>query len=115
MTESKGRGSHQVPDREHVLKVRRHWIMLHGHEECVQHDADRDGQVDEGIHHNQIDDLLDLQPFRAALPDQEGVGKLVPTWRTRTLRLLQLCGDRRVGQREGGISPSDKDHQQKQY
>lgn len=68
-----------------------HGVMLHGHEECVEDDADGDGQVHKRVHHDQVDDLLDLYPRGEALPDEEGVGKLVPAWRALPLRFLQLC------------------------
>lgn len=78
--------------------------MLHGHEKSVQHNTDCDGQVDKRVHDNQIDNVLDLQPKRTALPDEEGVGKLIPARRALPLRFLQLC--RRVKQRQMAFTQS---------
>lgn len=64
--------------------------MLHGHEKGVEDDTDGDGQVHKGIHDNQVHNLLDFNPHRGALPDQECVSKLIPAWRTLALRLLQF-------------------------
>lgn len=65
--------------------------MLHGHEKSVEHNTDSDGQVNKRVHDNQVDNVLDLQPHRTALPDEEGVGELIPTRRALPLRFLQLC------------------------
>lgn len=69
---------YQVPHTQHVLELLCHGIVLHGHEESVEHDADGDAQVHEGVHHHQLDKLLQLHPRRAAVPDQECVGEFVP-------------------------------------
>lgn len=68
-----------------------HWVVLHGHEEGVEDNTDGDGQVNKWVHYNQVDYVLDLQPIGKALPDEEVIGKLVPTGRALPLRLLQLC------------------------
>lgn len=73
-----------------MLKVRGHGVVLHGHEERIEDNTDGDGQVHERIHDNEIDYLLDFNPLRAALPDQERVGKFIPARRTLALRLLQF-------------------------
>ena len=65
--------------------------MLHGHEESVEDNTDGDGQVNKRVHDNQVDYVLDLQPKGKALPNEEDIGKLVPTGRALPLRLLQLC------------------------
>lgn len=44
--------AYQVPHGQHVLKLLCHGVMLHGHEECVEHNADGDAQVHEGVHHH---------------------------------------------------------------
>lgn len=69
---------YQVPHAQHVLKLLRHGVVLHGHEESVEHDADGDAQVHKGVHHHQLDKLLQLHPGMAAIPDQECVGEFVP-------------------------------------
>lgn len=81
---------YQISDGEHVLELRGHGMMLHCHEQGVQHDADGDGQVNERVHDNQVHDLLQLDPVRVALPDQERVGKFVPARGTLPLGLFQL-------------------------
>lgn len=82
--------THQIAYRQHVLKVGRHGVVLHGHEEGVEDDTDSDGQVHEGIHDYQVYNLLDLNPSWGTFPDQECVRKLIPAWRTLPLRLLQF-------------------------
>lgn len=64
--------------------------MLHGHEQCVEHDADGDGQVHKRVHHHEMHPLFKDHPFLAAVPLEERVGKLVPGRRARPLSLLQL-------------------------
>lgn len=64
--------------------------MLHGHEKGVEHDADGDCQVNEGVHHHKVYPLFKDDPRRAAVPLQERVRKFVPAWRARPLSLLQL-------------------------
>lgn len=56
-----------------MLKLLCHWVVLHGHEHGVENDADSDCQVHKGVHHDQVNNLLDLQPEGAAFPDKEGV------------------------------------------
>ena len=82
--------AYQVPHGQHVLKLLRHGVMLHGHEDCVEHNADGDAQVHEGVHHHQLDKLLQLQPQRTAVPDQERVGKFVPPGWALLVSFLQL-------------------------
>ena len=35
--------SYQIPHRQHTAELLRHGVMLHGHEECIQNNADGDG------------------------------------------------------------------------
>lgn len=86
--------SYQVSDGEHAIKLVRHRVVLHGHEERVEDDADGDGQVQEGIHDHDLHQLLHLQPEGAALPHQVMVGKDVPAGVTLFMGLLQFCTDR---------------------
>ena len=65
--------------------------MLHGHEEGVEDDADRDGQVQEGIHHHELYELLQPEPVGAAPPDEVLVGEDVPAGVALLLGFLQLC------------------------
>lgn len=82
--------AYQIPYGEHVFKLWGHGMVLHGHEQRVQHNADGDGQVNKWIHDNQVHYLLQLHPVRVAFPDQERVGKLVPARGTLPLGLFQL-------------------------
>lgn len=82
--------AYQVPHGQHVFELLRHGVMLHGHEERVEHDADGDAQVHEGVHDHQLDKLLQLHPRRAAVPDQEHVGKFVPPGWAFLVSFLQL-------------------------
>ena len=72
-----------------------HGVVLHGHEEGVEDDTDGDGKVNEWVHDNQVDYVLDLKPYGTALPDEDRIRKLVPTGWALPLRLLQLCRDRK--------------------
>lgn len=83
--------SYQVPDGEHAVELVSHGIVLHGHEERVEDDADGDGEVQEGVHHHDLHQLLHLKPHRAALPNQVTVGKRVPAGVTLLMGLLQFC------------------------
>lgn len=74
-----------------MLELGGHGVVLHGHEQRVQHDADGDGQVNKRIHDNQVHNLLQLHPVWVALPDQECVGKFVPARGALPLGLFQLC------------------------
>lgn len=74
--------------------------MLHGHEEGVEDNTDGDGQVNKWVHDNQVDYMLELQPKGRALPDEEDIGKPVPTGWALPLRLLQLCRARRRGEKK---------------
>ena len=93
--------SHQVSNSKNPLKLFSHGVVLHGHEESIEDNTDGDGQVNKWVHDNQVDYVLDLQPDGRALPDEEDVGKLVPTGRALPLRLLQLCR-KRWGKNKGG-------------
>lgn len=73
-----------------MLKILRHRVMLHGHEESIQHNTNGDSQVYKRVHHDQVHNLLNLHPYRAALPDKKRVGKFVPAWWTIPLRLFQF-------------------------
>lgn len=87
--------SHQVAHSQHVIKLVRRRVMLHGHEQSVENDAYGDSQVYKGVHHDQVNNLLDLQPYGAAFPDKVSVGKLVPAWWTVSLRFLQFFKPKR--------------------
>lgn len=92
--------SYQVSDGEHAIELVCHRVMLHGHEERVEDDADSDGQVQEGIHHHDLHQLLHLQPEGAALPHQVTVGKDVPAGVTLLMGLLQFCTDQNKTEQE---------------
>ena len=69
---------YQVARTEHVVEVLRHGVMFHGHEEGVEHDTDGDAQVHEGVHDDQVDDVLEFHPWGTAVPYEQFVGTLVP-------------------------------------
>ena len=81
---------YQVAHREHVVKVLSHGVVLHGHEEGVEHDADGDAQVHKGVHDNQEDNMLELHPRGTAVPDEHFVCTLVPPWGALLMGLFQL-------------------------
>lgn len=85
------RVSYQVPNTQHSVEVVGHGVVLHGHEEGVEHDADGDGKVQEGVHHHRPHQHLHLQPPGGALPHQAALGKGVPAWWALLLGLLQFC------------------------
>lgn len=37
-----------------------HWVVLHGHEKGVENNTDGDGQVNKGVHDNQVDYVLEF-------------------------------------------------------
>lgn len=82
--------AYQVPHSQHVLKLLCHGEMLHGHEKRVEHDADGDAQVHEGVHHHQFDKLFQFNPWRTAIPDEKRVGKFVPPRWALLVSFLQL-------------------------
>lgn len=78
----------QVSNAQHLLELRCHWIVLHGHEQSVEDDADSDGEVEERVHDKGVEQLL--EPTVAAIPLQEDVSKGVPAWRTGSLVLFKI-------------------------
>ena len=86
--------SYQVSDAQHAVELVGHGVVLHGHEERVEDDADGDGQIQEGVHHHDLHQLLHPQPAGAALPHQVTVGEGVPARVTLLMGLLQFCSDR---------------------
>lgn len=81
---------YQVAHGEHVVKVLGHGVVLHGHEEGVEHDADGDAQVHKGVHNDQEDNVLELHPRGTAVPDEHFVRTLVPPWGALLMGLFQL-------------------------
>lgn len=35
--------THHIPHNQHFAEIARHWMMFHGHKQCVQYNADGDG------------------------------------------------------------------------
>lgn len=68
--------------------------MLHGHKQGVEDDANGDGQIHKWVHDHHADDLLDLQPRRATVPDQTGVGESIPAGGAFLSRLFKLWKSR---------------------
>lgn len=73
-----------------MVKVLRHGVVLHGHEESVEHDADGDAQVHKGVHDDQVDYVFELHPRGTAVPDEHFVRTLVPPRRALLMGLFQL-------------------------
>ena len=88
--------SYQISYRQDMLKLWRHRMVLHGHKQCIQDNADGDGQVHKRVHNNQVHNLLHFYPVGVALPDEESIGKFIPAWRTLSLGLFQLCREERT-------------------
>ena len=83
--------SYQIPHWQHVIKLRSHWIVLHGHEDSVENDADGDTQVHKRVHHHKVHPLLKEHPGRTAIPLQKDVRKLVPARGTWPLKVIKFC------------------------
>ena len=84
--------SYQVADAQHAIELVRHGVVLQSHEQGVEHDADGDAQVQEGVHHHELHPLLHPQPPGAALPDQVPPREGDPAGVALLLGLLQLWG-----------------------
>lgn len=67
------------------FKLRRHWIMHHGHEVDVDDEADDDHEVKERVRDNGVEPLFEPPPTAATVPLQEEVGQDEATWRTQPL------------------------------
>lgn len=74
-----------------MVKVLSHGVVLHSHEEGVEHDADGDTQVHEGVHDDQVDYMFELHPRGTAVPDEHFVCTLVPPRWALLMGLFQLC------------------------
>lgn len=83
-------GGHQIPDVQEPLKVWRHGVVVHGHENGVENDADGDTEVDQGICDDGQENAFDSPPAATAIPLQEDGGQGIPAGRTRSLFLLQV-------------------------
>ena len=66
--------------------------MLQCHEECVNHDAQGDGEVGEWVHDHDLHSLLDGHPQWTTLPDQVALGEAIPAWRILAVRLQLWVG-----------------------
>lgn len=73
-----------------MLKVLCHWIMLHGHEDGVENNADGDAEVDERVHDDGVETLFEPSPTATTVPLEKYVGKGIPTWRTWPLVVLKV-------------------------
>lgn len=85
--------SYQISYSQDVFKLWCHGMVLHGHKQGVQDNADGDGQVHKRVHDDQVHNLFQFYPVRVTLPDEEGIGKFIPAWRALSLRLFQLCSE----------------------
>lgn len=80
----------QVANAQQLFKLLSHWVMLHGHEDGVEDDADGDGKIDKWIHDDGVQQFFQPPPTTTAVPLQEDVSKRIPAWRTRPLVLLKV-------------------------
>lgn len=51
--------TYQIAYVQHVVKLLRHLVMLQGHEERVQNNAEGDGEVSKWVHYHKLDKFLD--------------------------------------------------------
>lgn len=68
--------AYQVSIIQYLVNVFVHLIVIHGHEESVDDDAECYEELHEGIKDNEGDQFLDTYPAPAAVPDTENVNKL---------------------------------------
>lgn len=59
--------------------------MLHGQEDSVDDDADGDGQLSKWVSHHSSQDLLNAQPWGAAVPHEVFGCQVFPARETRLL------------------------------
>lgn len=88
--------SYQISHRQDVFKLWCHRVVLHCHKQCIQDNADGDGQVHKRVHNNQVHNLFQFYPVGVTLPDEESIGKFIPAWRALSLGLFQLCRESRT-------------------
>lgn len=50
--------THQISNAQQLLKVFCHWIMLHGHEDSVENNADSDSEVNKWVHDDGVQQLF---------------------------------------------------------
>lgn len=94
MVKAGGRApSYQISYSQDMFKLWCHRMVLHCHKQCIQDNADGDGQVHKRVHNDQVYNLFQLYPVGVTLPDEESVGKFIPAWRALSLRLFQLCSE----------------------
>lgn len=82
--------AHQVSDTQKLLELLRHWIVLHGHEDGVEDNADGDAEVQKGVHDDGVETLFDRTPTGTTVPLEEDVGEDIPTRRTWPLVILEV-------------------------
>lgn len=83
--------SYQIPHRQDMFELWRHRMVLHRHEQCIQDDADGDGQVHKRVHNDQVHNLFQFYPVGVTLPDEERIGEFIPAGWALPLGLFQLC------------------------
>lgn len=74
--------TYQIAYVQHVVKLLGHLVVLQGHEERVQHNAEGDGEVSKRVHYHKLDKFLDQKPKWAAIPNEEFNSEVVPAGRT---------------------------------
>lgn len=65
--------THIVSHLEEVLEAAVHPVVVHGHEECVDDDAERDEQLHKWVKHQQLHQLGKLIPEPTTVPHTEDV------------------------------------------
>lgn len=90
--------THVVTALERPLHVRVHVVVVERHKQRVDHDAERDEQLDERVEHDKGHPLLELEPHPAAVPHAEDVDHPHPeldrlVLERRTVLVVVLCGE----------------------
>lgn len=66
-------------------------MVLHGHEDCVYHNAQGDSELRKGVRHNAKENRLELHPCGAALPDQILLSEAGQAGWASPFGLLEFC------------------------
>lgn len=66
-------GTDIVPGAKHVFKVSVHVVVIHSHEECIYHNAQRDEQFHKRIKYDETNDLLGAYPAPTTIPHTEDI------------------------------------------
>lgn len=75
----------QIRNTQMHFKITGHWIMLHGHEDDVDDEADDDRKVKERVHDDCVESLFEPPPTATTVPLEEEVSQDGATWKARLL------------------------------